>query len=79
MNSPRRRPDRAIESVELRISFSADKETSKRVREAIPSAVLKKGVCLVRIDAKGPEEVADQAKEILDRIRDIDMHRPKGQ
>lgn len=72
MNSPRRRPDRPIESVELRISFRADKDTSRKIREAVPSAVLKGRTCEIKIQAENPAEVAERAKEVLDKVRAIE-------
>jgi len=75
LNSPRRRLDRPIESVELRISFRADRETSRKIRQAIPSAVLKGGVCEVRIQAETPSEMAEKAKGILESVRAIEGSR----
>ncbi len=72
MNSPRRRPDRPIESVELKISFRADGETSRKIREAIPSAVFRGRICEVRIQAEKPAEVTEKAKQILDKLRAIE-------
>ena len=72
MTSPRRRLDRPIEAVELRITFRADRATSKKIKEAIPSARMKDGGCEVRIEAREPGEVAERAKEMLERIRKIE-------
>jgi hypothetical protein len=68
---PRRRPDRPIESVELRISFRADRETSRKIKEAIPSVLVKGGVCEVRIEAEQPAEMAEKARTLLEKIRTI--------
>ncbi len=72
MTSPRRRQGRPIEAVELRISFRADRDTSKKIREAIPYAKIRGGVCEVRIQAEEPSVVAERAKEVLDRVRTIE-------
>lgn len=69
MTSPRRRPNKPVDSVELRISFRADRLTSKKIKEAIPAAVLKTGGCEVRIDGEQPGEVAEKAKDILGKLR----------
>jgi len=76
MTSPRRRQDRPIESVELRITFRADRATSKRIREVVPSALIREGGCEVRIAAKDPGEVAGRAKEILDKVRAVENQSP---
>ncbi len=72
MTSPRRRQDRPIESVELRITFRANGDASRKIREAIPHARVKGGVCEVRIQAEQPSEVAEKAREVLDRVRAIE-------
>jgi hypothetical protein len=69
--SPRQRPDRPIESVALKIQFRADRETTARIRELVPSAVVRGGVCEVKIEAEQPAEVAEQAKILLEKIRAV--------
>jgi hypothetical protein len=69
--SPRPRPDRPIESVALRIQFRADRETRNKIRELVPSAVLRGGVCEVKIEAEEPAEVAERAKALLEKIRSV--------
>lgn len=71
LTSPRRRQGRPVESVALTITFKADRETNKKVKEFIPSAVLRNGACEVRIEAKEPAEVAEKAKAVLEKIRTI--------
>ncbi len=71
MTSPRRRQGRPIEAVELRISFRANRETSIKIREAIPYAKIRGGICEVRIQAEEPSAVAERAKEVLERVRTI--------
>ena len=69
--SPRQRPDRPIESVALKIQFRADRETTARIRKLVPSAVVRGGVCEVKIEAEQPAEVAEQAKVLLEKIRAV--------
>jgi hypothetical protein len=69
LTSPRRRPDRPIESVVLKITFRANREETARIREAVPSAVVHGGVCEVRISAEQPAEVAEKARVLLERLR----------
>ncbi len=69
MTSPRRRPDRPIESVELRITFRADRETMARIRRSIPTARVRGGICVVKIEAEQPGAVAEKAKVLLGMIR----------
>jgi len=69
--SPRPKPDRPIGSVALKIQFRADKETAARIRELVPSAVVRGGVCEVKIEAEQPAEVAEQAKVLLEKIRTV--------
>ena len=71
MTSVHRRPDRPVESVDLKITFRADRETAAKIKVAIPSAVLKNGSCEVRVTGSEPGEVADRAREILERVRGI--------
>jgi hypothetical protein len=35
----------------------------------IPSAVLRNGVCVLKIEGEQPGDVADKAREILEKIR----------
>ena len=74
---PRRRRDKPIESVALKITFRADRTTSNRIREALPSAILRNGVCVVQVEGQEPGEVAGKAKEIMEKLRPI-IHNPKG-
>ncbi len=67
--SPRQRPDRPIESVALKITFRADRETTSKIKEVVPSARVRGGVCEVRIEAEQPSEVAARAKALLEKIR----------
>jgi hypothetical protein len=68
---PRRSRGRPIESVALKITFKADKETTAKIRGAIPSAVGRKGGCEVNIEAEHPNDVAEKAKVILEKIRTV--------
>ena len=69
MTSPRRRQDRAIESVALKISFRTDREITARIKQAVPSAVARGGFCEGRIEAEHPGEMAEKAKSLLEKIR----------
>lgn len=69
MTSPRRRPDRPIESVALKVVFRASRETAERVREVVPSARFRQGSCEVKLEGETPGEVAEMAKAVLEKIR----------
>ena len=71
MSSRRRRPDRPIESLALKITFRADRETGVRVREVLPSAKVSGGVCRVELEAKEPAEMAEKARDVLEKLRDV--------
>ena len=71
MTSHRRKHGRPIESVELKITFSGDRETNERIKELIPGAVVRGGACEVRVEAERPSDVAEMARAILERIRTI--------
>lgn len=69
--SVHRSQDRPIESVDLKITFRVGRETAAKIKGAIPSAVLKNGSCEVRLKGSEPGEVADKAREILEKVRGI--------
>lgn len=69
MTSPRRRQDRPVETVALKIVFRADKDAYSKIKAAVPEATFHGGNCEVKIDGKQPGEVADRAKAILEVIR----------
>ena len=69
---PRRRQDRPIESVELKITFRSDRGTTGRIKEVIPDAVVRGGVCEVRIEGEQPSDVAEKARAILEKIRTVE-------
>ncbi len=71
MTSSHRRSDKPIESVELKITFRTDRATATRIKEAIPSIVLKNGSCEVKVEGEQPGEVADKAREMLEKLRAI--------
>ncbi len=71
MTSPRRRQDKPIESVELKITFRGDRETNGRIRKLVPSAIMRGGVCVVRVEGVEPSEVAEKAKAILEKVRTV--------
>jgi hypothetical protein len=57
--------------VALKITFRADRETTEKIKKAVPSAIVRNGACEVRIEGEQPGEVAERAKELLDKIRDV--------
>jgi hypothetical protein len=67
----RQKPDRPIESVELRISFRAGRTTAEAIKRTIPAAVLRNGTCVLKIEGEQPGDVADKAREILEKIRRV--------
>ncbi len=71
MISPRRRQDRPVESVALKITLRADRGTAARIKEAIPSAEVRGGVCRLSVEAREPAEVAEKAKVILEKLRTV--------
>jgi len=71
MNSRRQRQDRPIESLALRIDFRADGESAARIRELLPSVQVRGGVCRVELEAKEPAEMAEKAREVLEKLRAI--------
>ena len=77
MTSPRRRQDRVIESIELKITFRPDKATWTKVKESVPIAVLKGADCEIKIEGGSPGEVEDRARVVLEKLRDVVEHKPK--
>jgi hypothetical protein len=71
LTSPRRRRDSPVESVELKITFRADRETRERIAKAVPDAKLRGGVCEVKIEAEQPAEVAEKARALLEKLRTV--------
>jgi len=69
--SPRQKQGRPIESVELKITFRGDRKTSAKIKGLVPGAVVRGGVCEVRVEGKQPAEVAERARTILEKIRTI--------
>jgi len=70
MSSRRRRRDRPIESLALKITFRADRDSAARVKRLIPSARVSGGVCRIELEAKEPAEMAEKAREVLEKLRD---------
>ena len=71
MKPRRRRQGSPIESVSIRITFRADKDSLARLLESVPGARVKGSACEVLIEGGGPQEAADEAKALLDRIRAV--------
>ena len=72
MTLPRRSQDRPVEAVKLRIALRTDRETAKRIKEAIPSAVVTGGRCEVRIEDPQPAAVIEKARAVLEKLRAIE-------
>jgi hypothetical protein len=68
---PRPRHDRPIESVELSVVFRTDRRTAERIKDLVPSVSLRSSGCEVVIKGENPGEVAEKAKEILDKVRTV--------
>jgi len=71
LTSRRQRQDKPIESVALKITFRADRESAARIRELIPTAQIRGGVCSVELEAMEPAEMAEKAREVLDKLRGV--------
>jgi hypothetical protein len=71
MNSRRQRQDRPIESLALKITFRASRESAARIRELIPAARIGGGVCRIELEAKEPSEMAEKAREVLEKLRGV--------
>lgn len=72
MTSPRRRQDRPIVSVSLRITFGADRRTRERILEVIPEATAHGGGCEVTVEGKEIARVAERLRLILEKVRSIE-------
>jgi len=71
MSSHKQRQDRPIESLELKIVFRVDWESAARIRELVPSALVRGGICRVELEAKEPAEMAEKAREVLEKLRGV--------
>ena len=71
MSSRRRRRDRPIESLALKITFRADGDSAAKIRALLPSAKVRGGVCRVELEAKEPAEMAEKAREVLEKLRAV--------
>ena len=71
MNSRRQRQDRPIESLALKITFRTDRESAARIKERIPTAQIRGGTCRVELEANEPSEMAEKAREILEKLRGV--------
>jgi hypothetical protein len=71
MSSRRRRRDRPIESLALKITFRADGDSAAKIRELLPSAKVRGGVCRVELEAKEPAEMAEKARDVLEKLRAV--------
>ncbi len=71
LTSPRQRQGNPVESVELKITFRGDRETNGRIKELVPGAVVRGGVCEVSIEGEEPAEVAEKVRAVLEKIRAV--------
>jgi hypothetical protein len=71
LNSPKRKRDRPIESVALKISLRADRDRTAKIKELVPSVQVRGGVCHFRIEADEPAEAAEKARVLLEKLRTI--------
>ena len=71
MSSRRQRQDRPVESLALKITFRADRESAARIAELLPSARIRGGVCTLELEAEEPAEMAEKAREALERLRKV--------
>ena len=71
MNSRRQRRDRPIESLALKITFRADGESAEKIRGLLPTAKFRGGVCRVELEAREPAEMAEKAREVLEKLRAV--------
>jgi hypothetical protein len=76
-NLPKRRQDKPIEAVELRISFKTDRRSAAKVKELVSSARLRQGNCEVVIEGESPGDVAERARAVLEKVRAV-MESPES-
>ena len=69
--SPRRKQDRPIESVTLKLVFRADRDARARIKKAIPSAVFHNESCEIEVRGERPGGVAEKAKTLLETVRAV--------
>lgn len=69
MISPRRRQDRAVESVSLTVTFKTTREQATELGKVVDSVSYKKGVCAVNIDTNNLTEAVRKVKELLEKVR----------
>jgi hypothetical protein len=69
MTSPRAREARPIRSVVLRVKLSADAATCSSLKERYPSARVKGGTFELTVEGEEPPEVAEKARELLNRFK----------
>lgn len=71
MTSRRQRQDRPVESLALKIAFRADEKSAAKIRELIPEVRVRGGVCRVELEAEEPSEIAEKAREVLEKLRAV--------
>ncbi len=71
MSSRRRKPDRPIEKVELKVVFAGSQESLKRLKDRVPSATMRNGRCEVLVEGGAPQEVAERARQLLESASEV--------
>jgi len=71
LTSRRQGQDRPIESLALKVTFRADRESAARIKELIPTAQIRGGVCTVELEAREPAEMAEKARKVLEKLRGV--------
>jgi hypothetical protein len=69
LTSSRASQARPVEKVVLKVSFRAGKDVAARIRREVPGLVVKGGYCELVIRGERPAEVADRAREVLEKLR----------
>ena len=65
-----RKSNDPIESVELTISVKTGKAAAERIREALPSARLRRGSLELKVVGESPTDVSRKAEEMMEKLRE---------
>jgi hypothetical protein len=71
LTSTRRRQGSPVRSVYLTVSFRSTKGQASELKSFVPALTFRNGVCKVRIATKSTKEAAENARELLERVREI--------
>ncbi|QQG48676.1 MAG: hypothetical protein HY247_08070 [archaeon] len=66
-----------IESVHLKIKFTADASTALKLKESFPESRVTGSECEISIEGSDPGEVAERAHKVLEKLRAV-IETPKG-